>query len=290
MPIYKSEKLFHTINGIFFIALSLIMVAPLINLAAISLSSHQFADTHQVYFWPKGFNFDVYRYIFQQPELWKSLSVTIYITVVGTIITLFFTSTIAFSLSRPFMPGKTWILKGIIITFIFSVPLIPYYLVVRSLGMENTLWALMIPNALGAFNVIIMKTFFQGLSAEIFDAAYMDGCSEFGIYGRIAVPLSMPAVATIGLFHAVGQWNSYFWALIFIRAKSMYPLQIILKRLIVEDDAGRTFGSDDSLLSAFTPEQMKAGIILFATIPILLVYPSIQRYFVKGAMVGSLKE
>lgn len=293
MPTYKSERLFQTMNGAFLVIASLTMIAPLIHLAAVSLSSPKFAEAKLVTFWPKGFQLDVYRTIIGMDNLWRSLGVTIYITVLGTLIALILTSSIAYALSRPQMPVRGLILKGIIVTFVFSIPLIPNYLVVKGLGMEDTLWALMVPGALGAFNIIIMKTFFQGLSTEVFDAAKIDGCSEFGIYGRIAIPLSKPVIATIGLFHAVTQWNSYFQALIFIRSKELYPLQILLRSLVVEDEgnlgqSGQS-GSVDSIVQT-TPEMMKAGIILFATIPILLVYPFLQKYFVKGATLGSLKE
>jgi ABC-type glycerol-3-phosphate transport system permease component len=187
------------------------------------------------------------------------------------------------------MKGRRWVLRGIILTFIFSAPLIPNYLLIRALNMDNTLWVLMIPGALGAFNVIIMKTFFQGISTEMFEAAKIDGCSELGIFARIAIPLSAPVIATIALFHSVGQWNSYFTALIYIRDKDLMPLQVLLRNLIMEDQANQ-MASTTELSLVLTPEMLKAGITLFATLPILIIYPFLQKYFVKGAMVGSLKE
>jgi ABC-type glycerol-3-phosphate transport system permease component len=187
------------------------------------------------------------------------------------------------------MNGRKWVLRGIIVTFVFSAPLIPNYLLIRSLGMENTLWVLMIPGALNAFNVIIMKTFFQGISSEMFDASKIDGCSELGSFARIAIPLSTPVIATIALFHAVGQWNSYFTALIYIRSKDLMPLQVLLRNLVVEEQANNVANSAE-VATMLTPEMLKAGITLFATAPILIVYPFLQKYFVKGAMVGSLKE
>ncbi|TNJ63787.1 carbohydrate ABC transporter permease [Paenibacillus hemerocallicola] len=265
------------------------MVAPMIHLLAVSFSSTEFVNAKQVYFWPRGLNFQVYDSIFQQKKLWKSLGVSVYITALGTLIALFFTSTIAYALSRPQMPARKLILRAVVLTFVFSVPLIPSYLLVRTLQMDNTLWALMIPGALGAFNIIIMKTFFQGLSAELFDAAQMDGCSEYGIFARIAIPLSMPVIATIALFHAVGQWNSYFSALIYIRTKDMYPLQVLLRNMVMEGQVQDSMSASE-MASSFTPEQMKAGVVLFATLPIVVVYPLLQRHFVKGAMLGSLKE
>jgi ABC-type glycerol-3-phosphate transport system permease component len=288
MPVYKSERLFHFVNNTVFILVGALMLAPMLHVLAISLSSDKYVVANQVYLWPKGFNIGVYKLIFAESNFWRAMGVSIYITVFGTLIHLFFTSTMAYALSRPYMPARKLILRLIIVTFIFSAPLIPYFMVVNALGLVNTLWALMIPGAIGAFGVIIMKTFFQGISSEIFDAGYVDGCTEFGIYARITVPLSAPVFATIGLFHAVGAWNAYFAALIFIRSKELYPLQILLRGLIVNENFGAEFDTVNAM--TFTPETMKAGVIIFATIPIILVYPFLQKHFVKGAMLGSLKE
>jgi len=289
MPVRKRLDWFPWVNGAAFVVLCLTMIAPIVHLAAVSFSSQFYAGAKLVTFWPKGFNVEVYKTIFHMGNIWRSMANSIIITVLGTLIALAFTSTISYSLSRPQMKGRKWVLRGIIVTFVFSAPLIPNYLVIRGLGMENTLWALMIPGALGAFNVIIMKTFFQGISSEMFDASKIDGCSELGSFARIAIPLSAPVIATIALFHAVGQWNSYFNALIFIRSKDLLPLQVLLRNLIVEEQANNVTNAVD-VASILTPEMLKAGITLFATAPILIVYPFLQKYFVKGAMVGSLKE
>ncbi|MFD0712527.1 carbohydrate ABC transporter permease [Paenibacillus sp. GCM10027626] len=291
MPTYRSDRLFHYINDVLLVIFSLSMLAPLIHLFAVSLSSPKYVGTKMVYFWPKEFNIEVYKTIFNTDSLWRAMGVSVYITVVGTFIALLFTSTMAYALSRPQMPFRGLVLKGIIVTFVFSLPLIPSYLLVKSLYMENTLWALMLPGALSAFNVIIMKTFFQGLSGEILEAGKIDGCGEFGNYWRIAIPMSTPVIATISLFHAVGQWNAYFSALIYIRTKTLLPIQVLLRNLVIEDNLQTitTPGTMDIVRPA-TPEMMKAGIILFATFPILIVYPFLQKYFVKGAMLGSLKE
>ena len=288
MRSYKSDRPFQIANVIFFVFVCLTMMAPIIHLAALSVSGEKFINARAVTFWPKGFTLTAYRYVFKQEALWRSLLISIYITVFGTLITLLFTSSIAYALSRPYMPARKLILKGIIVTFIFSVPLIPYFLVVRALGLYDTLWALMIPQALGAFHVIIMKTFFQGISQEIFDAATIDGCSEFGVYLRITIPLSTAVIATIGLFRAVNIWNTYFQGLIFIPSKELRPIQVLLRGLVIEEELDAT-AVTDPLLDSYTPEQLKAAIILFATAPILAVYPFIQKYFVKGAMLGSLK-
>ncbi|MBO9605099.1 MAG: carbohydrate ABC transporter permease [Paenibacillaceae bacterium] len=266
------------------------MIMPMIHLLAVSLSSPLYAAAKLVGLWPRGFNVRVYESILGSWQMWRSLGVSVYITLMGTLLTLLLCSSLAFSLSRPAMKGRRFLLRGIIVTFIFTIPLIPGYLVVRGLGMENTLWALIVPGAVGAFYIIIMKTFFQGLSPELMDAAKIDGCSEFGNYVRIVLPLSKAVLATIALYHAVGQWNSYFSALIFIRTRTLLPLQIILREFVQQDGAVNMQTSIPELLTASTPEMIKAGAIIFGTLPILVVYPFLQKYFVKGATLGSLKE
>lgn len=289
MLVYRNERGFPFFNSLLFTAFGFVMLAPVVHLLAISLSGTYEVNAGLVSFWPRGFNLNVYAHIMGQTMLWRSLAVSVYITIVGTLIALALTASLAYALSRPDMPMKRIVLRGILITFIFSVPLIPFYLLVRGLHMDNTLWALMVPGALGAFNVIIMKTFFQGISSELFDAAAIDGSSEYGMFGRIAIPLSGPVIATIALFQAVNQWNSYFHALIFIRTKELMPIQVVLRGLVLENDAVDAISISEAV-TVYTPEQMKAGIILFATLPIIVIYPFLQKYFVKGAMVGSLKE
>jgi ABC-type glycerol-3-phosphate transport system permease component len=284
----KSDWVISTIIGLILTLVALSMVAPLVHLLAVSLSDPIYANAKLVYLWPKGFHLNVYQTIVGMDALWRSMGVTIFITIGGTLLHLFFTTSMAYGLSRPFAPGKKIILRLVLITFIFSAPLIPSYLVISALGLENTLWVLMLPGALNAFAVIIMKTFFQGLSSELFDAAKIDGCSELGIFARIALPLSTAGIATLALFHSVGIWNSYFAALLYIRSKELFPLQILLRSLVVEENSSFRPVAGEVIVS--TPEMMKAGIILFATLPILIVYPFLQKYFVKGAMLGSLKE
>lgn len=287
---HRQGRTFQWINAIFFVVLCFTMIAPMIHLLAVSLSSPEFANK-MVVLWPKGFQLSVYQSLFAMKEMWRSMGVSIYITVFGTLLSLLLTSSIAFTLTRPSMPGRKLILKLILFTFIFPVPLIPSYLVVKELGMMNTLWSLIIPGALGAYNVFIMKTFFQGIPAELIDAQKIDGSGEFGIYTRLILPLSGPVLATIALFHAVGTWNSYFSALIYIRSDNLFPLQLRLKNMVSSSatDSGLDFIADTSgILSS--PETIKAAAILFTTLPILVMYPFLQKHFVKGAMLGSLKE
>lgn len=265
------------------------MTAPLIHLLAVSLSLPEYANAKLVGLWPRGMQFDVYESIFRLDTIWRALTVSVIITVGGTLITLLLCSLFAYTLTRAGMPARKLILKLIVITFVFPVPLIPSYLLVKELGMVNSLWSLMIPGAMSAFYVLIVKTFFEGIPGELLESAKIDGSGEFGIYARIVMPLSLPVLSTIALFQAVNQWNSYFAATIYIRSKDLYPMQVLLRNLIVENGANTGMG-DFQLSTQFTPEMMKAGIVLVATVPILIVYPVLQKHFVKGAMLGSLKE
>lgn len=285
----RSDTVFQYFNNTILIAIGLSMIAPLIHLLAVSLSSSLYARAKLVYFWPRGFNTEVYRAIFETKALWRAMGVSVYITVMGTLLTLILSSLLAYALSRKQLKYRKQIMQGILVTFIFNIPLIPSYLVVKELGIENTLWALIIPGATGAFFIIIMKTFFQNLPQELFDSAKIDGCSETGIYFRIALPLSKAVIATVAIYQAVGHWNSYFGALLFIRSPQLKPLQLVLRGLVVEEDSNFKMKEFD-IQQLSTPAMMKAGIIIFATVPILIVYPFLQKYFVKGSMIGSLKE
>lgn len=289
MKLYRSEMPFQTANAALLVLVAFTMIAPLVNILAISFSSPLYANAKLVGLWPIGLTGSVYAKIFTYTHLWRAMGVSVYVTVAGTVICLALSSSLAYALSRPAMRGRKAATVGVLFTFVFTAPLIPTYLVVRALGFENHLSALIVPGALGAYYVLIMKTFFQGISCELFDAARIDGAGEARIFLRIVLPLSTAVLATIALFHAVGQWNAYFGALIYIRNKLLHPLQMVLRNLITEDMTTEMLAGEAEMNVRSTPEQMRAGVILFATAPILIVYPFLQRYFVKGATLGSVK-
>ncbi|MDF2659952.1 MAG: carbohydrate transporter permease [Paenibacillus sp.] len=291
MKTYRSEQTFQWVNAVFFVGLCFTMISPMIHLLAVSLSDPRYANNKLVILWPKGFQTNIYESLLRMNDMWRAMGISVYITVMGTLLCLLLTSALAYALIRPAMPGRKLLLKLILVTFIFPVPLIPSYLIVKELGMINSLWALIIPGALGAYNVFIMKTFFQSVSAELVDAMKIDGSGEFGVYARLVLPLSAPVLATIALFHSVGTWNAYFGAMIYIRSKNLFPLQLKLKNMVatsMTDSGLDSIALDSGVLSS--PETIKAAAILFTTLPILIVYPFLQKYFVKGAMLGSLKE
>jgi putative aldouronate transport system permease protein len=239
---------------------------------------------------PKDFSFAAYRYIFSTHTFLRSLYISIYITILGTCISLLFTSLMAYSLSYKHLPGQRLFLLMVLFTMLFSGGLVPTYFVVKAVGLINTLWALMIPGMISAFYLIILKNFFHELPEELKESARIDGCHELGILFRIVLPLSLPALAAFGLFYAVGIWNQYFNAVMYISDTSKWPVQVLLRQIVVLSSGG--FG-DSSQLSgdnvAFYGQTIKMAVVVVSTVPILLVYPFLQKHFAKGVLLGSVK-
>jgi len=283
-----SRKLFLRCNNIFLIILGFTMLIPFLHVIAGSFSSGNALINGSVTIFPVDFTFMNFEAVLNDVAIWRSFGVSIYVTVVGTAINLLLTSLMAYGLSRPNIKGKSLILLLVLFSMIFQAPLIPSYLVVKELGMLNTLWSIMIPNAISAFNLIIMVSFFRSIPKDLIDSAKIDGCGEYRTWWSIVLPLSLPSISTIGLFYAVGHWNGYFQALIYIRDSQLFPLQVKLRKLLVDSDAEMMMQSVNITLSSI--EGIKMASIVIATVPILIVYPFIQKYFEKGAMLGSIKE
>lgn len=265
------------------------MLLPLIQLLAISFSSPIAADSKLVFLLPVEFTTASWSHVLQNKGLWTSFGVTLYITVAGTLLSMLFSVLTAYPLSHKQFLMRKPIMLGIIITMIFNAPMIPFFLTVRELGMMNSLWSLILPGIIGTFNMIIIRTFFSGIPKELDDSARIDGCNEAGILFRIYLPLSKPVMATVSLFYAVGYWNTFQRAVLFIRDPEKWPLQTKLRAYLTSPEelaaVNLVLGDYD-----FNTTTLKAATILFATIPIVLVYPYLQKYFVKGSMLGSLKE
>ncbi|RRJ66651.1 carbohydrate ABC transporter permease [Paenibacillus oralis] len=283
------EKIFQLFNYLFLAAASLSMLLPLLNLLAVSFSSPIAADSKRVFLLPVEFTAASWEKILHNSDLWLSFGVTLYITVLGTLLSMLASILLAYPLSRKEFLLRKPIMLGIVITMIFNAPMIPFFLTVRELGLLNSLWVLILPGLISTFNMIIIRTFFMGLPGELDDSARIDGCTEGGILFRIYLPLSKPVLATISLFYAVGYWNTFQRAVLFIRDPDKWPLQMKLRAYLTSPEE---LASANLLLGDynFNTTTLKAATILFATVPIILVYPYLQKYFVKGAMLGSLKE
>lgn len=236
----------------------------------------------------QGFTLEGYRYIFSTRTLPRSLLLTIYITLVGTAAKLLATSLMAYSLAERSLPGRGIVLNAVIFTMLFSGGMIPTYFVVKGTGLMNSLWSLIIPSLISPFNLIVLKNFYEGIPTELRESARIDGCHELILLWKIIMPLSLPALATFGLFYAVDIWNTYMSALLYIQKPEMWPIQVLLRRIVFVS-AG--LGDADSVESdvVMLSNSIKMAVIIVSTVPILCVYPFLQKHFAKGIMVGSVK-
>ena len=259
---------------------------PVLNTLAVSFSSSFAADRGEVSVIPRDFTLASWRYVTRDASLWRSLANTVYVTALGTALSLFTSALFAYALAQKRLRGRTVIGVLIVFTMIFRYPLIPYFLAVRAYGIMDTHWALILPHLIVVYNVIILRTFFRQVPESLAESAVIDGAGDFRILFQIVMPISKPALATIGLFYAVTYWNLFLHPTLFIRSQELLTLQPKLRALLdvvlIEESAVQT-------IIEYSPLTVQAATIMFATIPILLVYPFLQRHFVKGATLGSVK-
>jgi len=282
------SRLFDSANYLLLTIVALVMILPFIYVIAVSFATPEEIAQRGFILFPTQFSLSAYAYIFSTDTLLRSLGTSIYITLMGTFINLFFTSMMAYPLAKRHLRGREKILLLVLFTMLFNGGMIPTYFVVKDVGLIDSLWALMIPGAISAFNLIIMKNFFQQVPYELEESAKIDGCNDLGILFRIVIPLSLPAMATIGLFYAVTHWNTFFNAILYINDSSKWPLQVLLRDIVML--ANDRFGDQSAVeRSDFHPITIRMAVIVFATVPILLVYPFLMKHFAKGAMMGSVK-
>lgn len=288
----KEDKVFDIIN-VFLVAIMLILVIyPLYFIVIASFSDPNMIYEGKVWFIPKELTLEGYERIFRDSKIWLGYKNSILYTVVGTAVNVSFTLMAAYALSRKDLYGRNVIMFLFLMTMFFSGGLIPTYLVVKNLGLLNTMWALILPKAVAVWNVIVAKTFFESsIPSELLESARIDGCSDAKFFWKIVLPLSKPIVAVMVLFYAVGHWNSYFDALIYLNNENLYPLQLILRNILIQNQASTMMISDLDSLAAKqrVSELIKYGVIIVASIPLLIVYPFVQKYFVKGVMIGGIK-
>lgn len=270
--------------------LTLLAVAcllPFLNIIGSSFATSSEITQRPFILIPKTFTLDAYRYILSTPTIFRSLGVSIIVTLGGTFISMCLTSFMAYGLSRKYLHGRGVINFLIVFTMLFAGGMIPTFLVVKSLHLIDSLWSLILPVAINAFNLIIMRNFFQALPDSLEESAKMDGCTDIGVFFRIMLPLSLPSIATISLFYAVTYWNTYQNALIYLNDSSKWPIQVLLRQIVIVSSG---MNADAGAVDVVPPAQsIKMAVIIVATIPMLIVYPFIQKYFVKGALVGAVK-
>lgn len=270
-------------------------IFPVLNILSNSVSDSYNINAGNVSFFPVGFSLEHFALLISDPLIPRSFLNSIIISVMGTAISLALTATMAYPLSRRRLPFRRFFIVMIVITMFFGGGLIPTFMVVRGLGMYDTYWALTIPSAISAFNLIIMRTFFKQVPIEMEESAFLDGASEVTVLVKIMIPLAKAGMATIALFYAVGYWNSFFTALIYLFTAKKYPMQLVLRDIVMKTEMNRLqqvydYISDQKEIEAISIQGLKYALISLTVLPMLLVYPFIQKYFVKGAMIGSLKD
>jgi len=288
----KEDKVFDIINFFLVAIILLLVVYPLYFIVIASFSDPNMIYEGKVWLLPKELTLEGYERIFRDSKIWLGYKNSIIYTLVGTFVNVSFTLMAAYALSRKDLYGRNVIMFLFLMTMFFSGGLIPTYLVVKNLGLLNTMWALILPKAVAVWNVIVAKTFFESsIPGELLEAAKIDGCSDAKFFWKIVLPLSKPIVAVMVLFYAVGHWNSYFDALIYLNNENLYPLQLILRNILIQNQASTMMISDLDSLAAKqrVSELIKYGVIIVASIPLLIVYPFVQKYFVKGVMIGGIK-
>jgi putative aldouronate transport system permease protein len=282
-----SNRIFDGVNLTLLLLIAIITVLPFIYVLAVSFTDPLEVAKGGIILFPTKFSIAAYEYIFSTNTLVRSLGISIYVTLIGTFINLVFTCLMAYPLAKKHLRGRNWIMIGVLFTLLFNGGLIPTYFVVKALGLTNTLWSLMIPNAISAFNLIVLKNFFQNIPDGLEDSAKIDGCNDLGVLFRIVLPLSMPAIATFALFYAVGHWNTFFQAIMYINDNEKWPVQVLLREIVIL--AQTRIGENDFEEALIQPLTIRMAVIVFATIPIMLVYPFLQKHFAKGVLLGSVK-
>ncbi|MZQ85554.1 ABC transporter permease subunit [Paenibacillus sp. 5J-6] len=282
-------SLFDVANVLLLGIFACIMLFPFLHMAAVSISSADYVTTNQISLWPKGINFDAYTAVLRDERILIGYKNTLIYVVLGTTLSLIFTTIGAYSLSRRNLVFGKYFMLMIVFTMLFTGGLIPTYLVVRSYGLLDTIWAMVLPGLVSSWYLIIMRTFFQGIPMELEESGKIDGLSDMGILINIILPLSKPVILTISLFYAVQIWGNFFYALIFIRDADLFPLQVTIRNIVLVGQMTDTTVSSAIGDKEVVLESLKYAVILVGTLPILLIYPFIQKHFVKGAMMGSVK-
>jgi putative aldouronate transport system permease protein len=279
------DKIF---NGIVYVILGICGLAAILPmLYVISVSITPFGEVLRnggFILFPREITFTAYRTLLTESNIPKAFQITVLITVIGTAVNLILTGLMAYPLSRKNLPARKFFLLMIVFTLLFSGGIIPTYLVVKSMGLLDSIWAMILPNAVWSFNVLIMKSFFEGLPEELFESARMDGAKEFRILLQIVIPLSIPVLLTVGLFYLVGHWNEFFQAIFYVTDRTLFPLQVIVREILIQSQ--QPLENAENMMPTQT---MQMASVMIASLPIIVIYPFLQKHFTKGMLLGSIK-
>ncbi|WP_210580913.1 carbohydrate ABC transporter permease [Streptomyces sp. GESEQ-4] len=284
----RSYRVFQGVNGFILTVVVIVTLYPFVNIIARSFSSEQKIRAGEVTLWPEGFNLTTYKIVFQDSMFWRNYGNTVLYTVVATAIAMILTTSYAYVLSKKHLKGRGFLVGVAVFTMFFTGGLIPNYVLITSLGLKNSIWAIALPNAISVFNLLVMKAFFESLPTDLEEAAQIDGLSTYGILLRIVLPLSKAVVATMVLFYSVAFWNSWFSAFLYLDKSELMPVTVYLRNLISGATTGGNAGAADAQLSQ-VGANIQAVTIVLTSLPILCVYPFVQRYFVSGVMLGAVK-
>lgn len=279
------DRVFGTVNGFFLMVLLLLILLPLVHMLAVSVSDANLVLRGEITFIPSGINFKCYEALLGGSEIPRAYYNTIRYTFFGVLIDVAMTALCAYPLSRPNFYGRKFFNFFVVFTMLFNVGIVANFMIVFQLGIKNTVWAILLPTAINVYYMVIMRTFFQNIPEEIYQSAYVDGASDLRIFAQIILPISSPVIATMFLFYAVSHWNAYMPALLYLDHKELYPVQLILRNIVISGTVSDNATTD----TAFMTQGIKYAAIFVTIAPILCVYPFVQKYFTKGIMVGSLK-
>ncbi|MBC9712780.1 carbohydrate ABC transporter permease [Streptomyces sp. TRM66268-LWL] len=284
----RGYRVFQGVNGVILTLVVIVTLYPFVNIIARSFSGERQIRAGEVTLWPKGFNLTTYKIVFEDDAFWRSYGNTVLYTVVSTVIAMTLTTIYAYVLSKRELRGRGLLIGIAVFTMFFSGGLIPNYVLITSLGLKNSVWAIALPNAISVFNLLVMKAFFENMPKDLEEAAQIDGLSTYGILWRIVLPLSKAVIATMVLFYSVSFWNSWFSAFLYMDRTELMPVTVYLRNLIAGATTGSNSGAGLDQLSQAAANIQSVTIVLTA-LPILAVYPFVQRYFVSGVMLGAVK-
>ncbi|OMF75130.1 ABC transporter permease [Paenibacillus peoriae] len=284
-----ANRTFDIVTTVLVAVAVLLCLVPFIHILSISFSSNRAITSGEVTLFPVEFNLKAYGKVFSDMSMIRSLGFTVMLTLITTVLSMLMTIIAAYPLTKKHLRGRKTIMFIIVVTMFFSGGIIPEYILVRDLHLLNNMWSLILPGLISPFYLIILISFFNGIPESLGEAAEIDGSSQFGTLLRIVLPLSLPVLATLSLFYGVGRWNGFQDTLMYIQNPDLFPLQLKLYQMIQNNMVSELTRLEGASGARITPEGLKAASVIFATVPILLVYPWLQRYFVSGVMVGAVK-
>lgn len=280
-----SYRVFRAVNGLVLVVITFLTLYPFINMVAKAFSSQAYIAAGQVNLWPRGFNLTTFASVMGDSIFWVNYRNTVVYTLLATVIAMALTTTFAYALSKPYLKGRGFLIGLAMVTMLYAGGLIPNYLLIDALGFKNTMWAIVVPGAINVFNLLVMKSFFDNFPKDLEEAAQIDGMTQYGVFFRIVLPLSKAVIATMTLFYAVQFWNSWFQAYLYLNDRDMYPVTLYLRNLLAAATSTTDLGSDTVQIQA----NVQSVAMLLTVLPIVCVYPFIQKYFVSGVMLGSVK-